>query len=227
MTEEFDNNYDLNDNTASPAPKNKAFGVVVAILSVLLIAGLAVTAVWVMNKLNAAKSADPVIAEGVSAASAYSTATAVMGTQRAEAVALSMPTRTLPSAAEPAATQPAESTAEVSTISDAPDAAADSQAMAAEATPELPANDEELAAQINVIEKSGLNDPARTATVSALLTAVAGNQSTAQATSTIGATALPATGFADEVGIPAMVGVAVVLIALIIIVRRVRTSSVA
>jgi hypothetical protein len=65
-------------------------------------------------------------------------------------------------------------------------------------------------------------DP-RTATVAALLTQAAGIQRTpvAQATTT----ALPATGFADEVGVPGMLSLSVVLIVVIFLARRLRTVS--
>jgi LPXTG-motif cell wall-anchored protein len=61
-------------------------------------------------------------------------------------------------------------------------------------------------------------DP-RTATVAALLTQAAGTQ-TMVATST----ALPTTGFADEVGIPGLLGMAVLLIAVIFLARRLRSA---
>ncbi len=85
---------------------------------------------------------------------------------------------------------------------------------------------------------------ARTATVAALLTQAAqgqpgtqntpGTQGTPQATSQGGAglatatptaTALPKTGFAEDVGIPGLLGITVVLIGVILVVRRLRTAS--
>jgi hypothetical protein len=71
---------------------------------------------------------------------------------------------------------------------------------------------------------SGLSqDDARTATVAALLTQAAG----AQLTSTLlgpTSTALPTTGFADEVGLPGLFGLGLVLLAVIFITRRLRTA---
>lgn len=61
-------------------------------------------------------------------------------------------------------------------------------------------------------------DP-RTATVAALLTQAAG-QSTLAATST----ALPDTGFVEDVGIPGLLGMAVLLVAVIFLARRLRTA---
>ena len=62
---------------------------------------------------------------------------------------------------------------------------------------------------------------ARTQTVAALLTQAAGGTKT----STPRPTALPTTGFADEVGLPALIGLAVLLVVVIFLVRRVRLSS--
>ena len=64
---------------------------------------------------------------------------------------------------------------------------------------------------------------ARTQTVAALLTQAAGGNGTATATPY--ATALPTTGFADEVGLPVMLGLALLLVVVIFVVRRLRFSS--
>ncbi|MBE3037263.1 MAG: LPXTG cell wall anchor domain-containing protein [Chloroflexi bacterium] len=64
---------------------------------------------------------------------------------------------------------------------------------------------------------------ARTQTVAALLTQAAGGNGTATATPRT--TALPTTGFADEVGLPVLLGLALLLIVVIFVVRRVRLSS--
>ena len=73
---------------------------------------------------------------------------------------------------------------------------------------------------------------ARTATVAALLTMAAGGTSPADLTATSGAgtpsaspTALPTTGFADEVGLPGILGLAVLLFGVIILARRLRVSA--
>jgi len=62
---------------------------------------------------------------------------------------------------------------------------------------------------------------ARTQTVAVLLTQAAGGNKTPTRTTT----ALPTTGFADEVGLPALIGLAVLLVVVIFLVRRVRLSS--
>ncbi|MEN4011961.1 MAG: hypothetical protein AB1453_15060 [Chloroflexota bacterium] len=71
---------------------------------------------------------------------------------------------------------------------------------------------------------------ARTATVAAFLTAVAQGSPTVPATPGAGtivptSTALPDTGFMDEVGLPGMFGVALALILVMLIVRRLRLST--
>jgi|DewCreStandDraft_5_1066085.scaffolds.fasta_scaffold35616_1 LPXTG-motif cell wall-anchored protein len=63
-------------------------------------------------------------------------------------------------------------------------------------------------------------DP-RTATVAALLTQAA----IAQLTVTPTAAGLPETGFAEEVGVPGLIGAALVLLVVIILSRRLRTAS--
>jgi len=65
-------------------------------------------------------------------------------------------------------------------------------------------------------------DP-RTATVAALLTQAAGVQQTSAPSAT--STGLPTTGFADEVGVPGMIGLAALLIVVIVFARRLRTSG--
>ena len=61
----------------------------------------------------------------------------------------------------------------------------------------------------------------RTATVAFLLTEAAAGRLTVTPT----ASGLPNTGFADDVGVPGMVGLALVLIVVIYLARRLRTAS--
>ncbi len=69
----------------------------------------------------------------------------------------------------------------------------------------------------------GTPDPAATETVAALLTQQAGGG--ADGTLIPTATALPDTGFADDFGVPGLVLVAGVLMVIIILSRRLRTST--
>lgn len=64
------------------------------------------------------------------------------------------------------------------------------------------------------------SDP-RTATVAALLTQAAGTS----VPLTPAATALPDTGFVDDIGLPGLLGAALLLLVIIIVVRRLRTSA--
>ena len=66
----------------------------------------------------------------------------------------------------------------------------------------------------------GAVDP-RTATVAALFTQAAEAQKTVIATST----ALPDSGFADDVGLPGLVGLAVALVVVVFLARRLRLAS--
>lgn len=68
----------------------------------------------------------------------------------------------------------------------------------------------------------GTPDPAATATVAALLTQQAGGGG---GTPPPTATALPDTGFADDVGVPGLLLITGVLMVIIILSRRLRTSS--
>jgi len=77
-----------------------------------------------------------------------------------------------------------------------------------------------------VVSSAATQDP-RTATVAALLTQAASAQQTSAVTSAAvvaTSTALPTTGFADEVGIPGLFGMAVVLLVVIFLARRLRMA---
>jgi LPXTG-motif cell wall-anchored protein len=77
------------------------------------------------------------------------------------------------------------------------------------------------AAQAKLTGTSESVDP-RTATVSALLTQAA--QAKLTGTSLPTSTALPKTGFAEDLGIPSLLGLTVLLLAVIFVVRRLRAS---
>ncbi|MDO9120547.1 MAG: hypothetical protein Q7U31_02090 [Anaerolineaceae bacterium] len=61
------------------------------------------------------------------------------------------------------------------------------------------------------------------ATVSALQTEMAGRG--VSGTPGVSATALPSAGFADDVGLPMMAGLAIILVAVIVLSRRLRTNT--
>ena len=80
-----------------------------------------------------------------------------------------------------------------------------------------------------------LDDPARTATVAALLTQAAAGTITTEGTAITGqqggatpgvtSTALPQSGLAEDIGLPGMFGIALALVFVIFLVRRVRLSN--
>jgi hypothetical protein len=69
------------------------------------------------------------------------------------------------------------------------------------------------------LDETAESDP-RTATVAALLTQAAEAQLTVFPTSTL----LPTSGFADEVGLPGLMGIGVLLVVVIFLARRLRTA---
>jgi LPXTG-motif cell wall-anchored protein len=76
-------------------------------------------------------------------------------------------------------------------------------------------------------DDGGADDPsaARTATVAALLTQAAQGYGAGTLVAAGSPTALPTTGFADEVGLPGLLGVAVLMIGVIFLARRLRTNG--
>jgi cytoskeletal protein RodZ len=72
-----------------------------------------------------------------------------------------------------------------------------------------------------------VDDPGRTATVAALLTQAAGGGTpvSTEEGAVATATALPQSGFAEDVGLPGLFGIALGLIIVIFLVRRLRTSG--
>jgi LPXTG-motif cell wall-anchored protein len=65
----------------------------------------------------------------------------------------------------------------------------------------------------------------RTQTVAALLTLAAGGEVDTATPNSMTATALPTTGFADEVGLPALFGMGVLLLGVVFVVRRLRSAA--
>lgn len=137
---------------------------------------------------------------------ATNTAIAQMGTQRALAAIAALATATptaiptnTPVIAVPTATQPA--------MAETPDPSGETDSQVGGGAP-----------------TSTLSPGAmRTATLGALLTQVAANQAGAGAAAT--STALPSTGFADEIGLPGLLGLALGLVVLIFLTRTLRLTT--
>lgn len=82
-------------------------------------------------------------------------------------------------------------------------------------------------AEPTATEESGIgivmNDPGMTATAAVLLTQAAAQQTVVTPTAT--STALPQTGLAENIGMPGLLGIALALIFVMILTRRVRLSA--
>lgn len=100
--------------------------------------------------------------------------------------------------------------------------------VAATLTPVLvmPSNTPAVEKADTTIVAAGAEDP-RTATVAALLTQAVTLDPTAVYAATLAAqpTALPTTGFADQVGLPGLFGLGVLALIVIFVARRLRTSA--
>jgi len=79
------------------------------------------------------------------------------------------------------------------------------------------------ATRASATEQSEADVDPRTATVAALLTQAAEVQSTVFPTSTL----LPDSGFADDVGLPGMLGMGILLVVVIFLARRLRSAAAA
>lgn len=211
MSEEFDNTYEYEEGEGSSRPSNRPFVVTMSVLGLILILGLAVMAVWVWGQARDLPGGALALFDMISnnTDDEAPPETVDVDTSTLTPTPTLMPTATLSPAelvgGEEAGGEapsdekaPQDDEAATQTREDAP---------AAESTPAVPA--------------SALADEARTATVAALLTAAAESQDTPEAT----ATELPDTGFVDEVGLPVLGGLALLLLGVIILVRRLRVLS--
>ncbi len=218
MSDNFENNIDLSNDPTSSTPNNKPFVITISVLSIILVLGLAVMAVWVWGQAQGVEGSglalfdfsadDPV--------DPTTTADALAAVSGAEA----QPTMTLFPSPTTGAALPAaeEEAATVPEVEDVPEAEAESAAAEGETAAEESPEDSAVTPEA---PQDVLPDAARTATVKALLTAAAESQSTPEST----ATELPDTGFVDEVGLPLLGALAMILVLVIILVRRLRTAS--
>ncbi len=184
-------------------PRNRAFLVIVGILGVIFILALivlAVVALVILPQRNAARAQEAALIN------AANTATALFATQMAYAQQeLSTPTPEKPTMmAAPMDAGGPTSTPVV--VFPTATATIDPDLLETETTAEAYGGPPELLA--------------RTQTVAALLT-----QAAAAPTHGPAATALPTTGFADEVGLPGLFGLAVVLMVVIFFARKMRSAE--
>jgi hypothetical protein len=172
-------------DAGEPAPENKpsggkTFGVVIAVMGVVLILALVLLLLVAPNIISQQRNQNIEQAAQINAAN---TATAMAATAAA-----------LPTATPVVVNTPVPTGTPVVSIIVTSTPAAASEALSTD----------------------------EVATVQALQTQMAGGQAgTPQAT----ATALPTTGFADEYGLPGLMGLAVILIAVVFLSRKLRTSA--
>ena len=89
----------------------------------------------------------------------------------------------------------------------------------------FPTATEEPSMAAGDIEGAGGDLFYRTQTVAALLTLAAGGELSTATPDGLTTTALPTTGFADEVGLPGLFGLALVLLGVVFVVRRLRSAA--
>lgn len=181
----------------TPEPKNRSFMVIVGILGAVIVLAIVATAVFALFILPGRNADQAHLAAKLNAQN-----TAVVMQATSGALTAMVPTNTpLP----PPTDTPTPEPTFTPTATSAP----------ATATPELGTG-------------GGLTgDAVMTATVSALLTQAAGGKPGAGAVEggpTVVSTALPTTGFADGLGIPGLIGMGVLFVALILVARQARAA---
>ena len=192
-----DFDYSQFEETPPPeGPKNRGFAVIAGVLGALILLALVATAVFAIFILPGRNAQKAEVAIKLNA---QNTATVMAATSSALTAMVPTSTPVPPTeTATPEPTSTPQPTLEEAT-----------------ATPELGTG-------------GGLTeDMAMTATVSALLTQAAGGKPEVVAGdvgATLAPTALPTTGFADGMGIPSLVGLGVLFVALILITRQVRSA---
>ncbi len=205
--EDFESETTASSNTSSTAPRqrarsgNKNFWIAIGVLALVF---LVVVAVLIVIALNVLPKTQQARLEEAALINAHNTATSQAATdyaliqeQQAKVTETPLPTNTVEPSSTPVVV------------------------LATQTKEASPTKDER--------EIGGpVDDPGRTATVAALLTQAAGG-GTVVATSAGGltATALPQSGFVEDVGIPGLFGLAIALIVVIFLVRRLRTSGTA
>lgn len=197
--EGFDEETLLEPEEPKQPSSNRTFIIVLGIIGgifLLALIAMAVIAAFYLPSRNAERQ------QQAAEINAANTATALAATQLAFAQQLQL----TPSAtAIPSATLPPSPTSVI---------------VQATATPLIQAT--ETTAPEGLMSKDLLS---RTQTVAALLTQAAQGYPTAAAGAGLTPTALPQTGFADEVGLPTLLGIAAVLVVVIFAVRRIRLSG--
>ncbi len=206
MSMPFDNADDsetiANEDAAggSPQPNNRMFLIIAGILGAIVILALICVVVYTMFLRPGQLKGQ--LAAQTSTAQAVSLANSVKNTEAADqATKAARPTNT---PVPPTAAAPKETKAVVAAVTATP-SSTPVIALAATATSNVAA----------------AGTPNLTQTVAALITQGANAQKTTTAIAT--STLLPKSGFAEDIGLPGLLGLAVVLVAVIFIARRLRS----
>lgn len=180
------------------APSNRNFIIVVGVIAAIMVVAIIAMiflVVFYLPRVNANRLQQAALIN------AQNTATALAATQESFAQALALtPSATM----VPTATEKPSPTPVVVFPTDTP----------VPTVTETP---------VEAVGGDGSLDP-RTQTVAALLTQAAGGVVSTSA-SGLTPTTLPTTGFAEDVGLPGMLGLSILFVAVIVLVRRLRLSS--
>lgn len=185
---------------SQPASSNRTFKIAIGVLGGII--ALALIALAVVYLLRQGQSGTPLVDQSAEIY-AQNTATAGAATAGAATVRAAL----LSVGTQQAATEAPTNTPVIAVATN---------------TPEPPPVTETVVPEVG----GGLDPAARTATVSAFLTQIAagGTLTPAPAGPTATATALPNTGFADDLRLPTLGAVTLGLLLVIILARRLRTS---
>ncbi|NPV84891.1 MAG: hypothetical protein HPY45_02625 [Anaerolineae bacterium] len=212
MTDNDNSSYDYDSEADDLEPRSsggssRTFIIAFAILAVVFLVFLAAMVI-LLPMLRSSSNAQYL--QQAAQINAQNTATSLAATQ----IALTMDAQRkitptpLPTTPPPPSPVPPTSTPVVLVATES------AEAKGMEATPEATAG-------VGAAEEGGVN---RTATIAALFTQAAMSSGAEATTYPFSSTALPNTGFMDEFGLPGMIGVAIVLVAVVIFARRLRTQ---
>jgi len=191
---------DMEETSEQKPASNRTFIVIIGIIFAFFVLIGGAIAAYVL--LIAPRSADKA-AQDAALINAQNTATSVAATEQSMIMQLALtPSATLP----PTATEEVAETEVPNTPTAVMIVASD--------TPE-PTATEEITVEVGAADFDAL-----TATVASLLTLAAEGK-----TATATPSALPDSGFADNVGLPGMLGLAVLMVAIIFLARRLRSAA--
>lgn len=187
---------DMEDTSSEKPARNRTFAVIVGIIFAFFVLIAGAIAAYV---LLVAPRAQQKAAQEAAMINAQNTATSVAATEQVLLL-------------QQQAMTPSITPTEEVVLPTTPPNTPTSVVIAASNTP-TPQATEDITVEVGAADFDAL-----TATVGALLTIAAGGQ-------TATPSALPTSGFADDVGLPGLLGMAVMLVAVIFLVRRLRSAA--